>query len=100
MTTRVDVVLLGGFRTIVDGVEVASDAWSQRRARDLVKLLALAPRQRMHREQVIDALWPELPVSAGGANLRKAVHFGRRALGWEDAITIVGGMARAEWEGG
>jgi DNA-binding SARP family transcriptional activator len=90
--TTVDVMLLGGFRTIVDGVEVASDAWSQRRARDLVKLLALAPRRRMHREQVIDALWPELPVSAGGANLRKAVHFARRALGWEDAITIIEGM--------
>jgi DNA-binding SARP family transcriptional activator len=90
--THVDILLLGGFRAVVDGVEVPPDAWSQRRARDLVKLLALAPRRRMHREQVIDALWPELPASAGGANLRKAVHFARRALGWEDAVAIVEGM--------
>jgi DNA-binding SARP family transcriptional activator len=92
MTTQVDILVLGGFRAVVDGVDVPPDAWSQRRARDLVKLLALAPRRRLHREQVIEALWPELPATAGGANLRKAVHFARRALGWEDAIAIVDGM--------
>ena len=92
MAKQVDVFLLGGFRAVVDGVDVPPDGWSQRRARDLVKLLALAPRRRMHREQVIDALWPELSSAAGGANLRKAVHFARRALGWEEAIAIVDGM--------
>ncbi|HEU5441188.1 MAG TPA: hypothetical protein VFU88_18020 [Ktedonobacterales bacterium] len=35
------------------------DAWRRRRARTLVKLLALAPRRRQHREQVVDALWGE-----------------------------------------
>jgi DNA-binding SARP family transcriptional activator len=92
MTRRLDIFLLGGFRAVVDGVDVPTDGWSQRRARDLVKLLALAPRRRMHREQVIDALWPELSAAAGGANLRKAVHFVRRALGWEDAVVIADGM--------
>ena len=92
MARQVEIFLLGGFRTVVGGVEVPSAAWSQRRARDLVKLLALAPRRRMHREQVIDALWPDLPAAAGGGNLRKAVHFARRALGWEEAVAIVDGM--------
>jgi hypothetical protein len=45
-----------------------------------VKLLALAPRHRLHREQVIDALWPDLPPDAGAANLRKAAHYRDRAL--------------------
>ena len=44
MTRRLDIFLLGGFRAVVDGVDVPTDSWSQRRARDLVKLLALAPR--------------------------------------------------------
>jgi DNA-binding SARP family transcriptional activator len=35
------------------------DAWRLRRARTLVKLLTLAPRHRLHREQVVDALWGE-----------------------------------------
>ena len=43
--TQMDIFLLGGFRAVVDGVDVPPDAWSQRRARDLVKLLALAPRR-------------------------------------------------------
>src|SRR5262245_17578718 len=92
MPTQLEIFLLGGFRAVVDGVDVAADSWSQRRARDVVKLLALAPRRRMHREQVIDALWPDLAPAAGGANLRKAVHFARRTLGWEEAIVIVDGM--------
>jgi DNA-binding SARP family transcriptional activator len=91
---HVEIYLLGGFRVVVDGVDVRPDRWLQRRARDLVKLLALAPRRRMHREQVIEALWPERGYAAGGTNLRKAVHFARRALGGEEAIVIVEGVVQ------
>jgi DNA-binding SARP family transcriptional activator/tetratricopeptide (TPR) repeat protein len=84
--------LLGGFRAEVDGRAVPSDAWRHRRGADLLKLLALAPGHRMHREQVIDALWPDLDPEAGGRNLRKAVHFARRALGSEEAIRAEGPM--------
>jgi DNA-binding SARP family transcriptional activator len=79
------VELLGGFRVVVDGNPVPPDAW-RRRGADLVKLLALTPGHRLHREQVIDALWPDLGPESGGANLRKAVHFARRAIGGEEAI--------------
>jgi DNA-binding SARP family transcriptional activator len=88
---KLDVFLLGGFRAAVDDRAIAADAWQQRRARDLVKLLALAPRHQMTREQVMDALWPELTPDAAAANLRKAVHFARRALGSEDAVIVSGG---------
>jgi DNA-binding SARP family transcriptional activator len=76
-----EISLLGGFRVTVDGRTVGPDEWRNRRAADVVKLLALAPGHRMHREQLMDALWPSLGLEAGGANLRKAVHFARRALG-------------------
>ena len=50
---------------------MGEDAWQQRRAADLVKLLALTPRHRMPREAVVEALWPHLAAHAGVANLHK-----------------------------
>jgi hypothetical protein len=77
--------LLGGFRATIEGREIPREAW-RRRGADLVKLLALAPAHRLHREQVMDALWPDLDPKAAAANLRKAVHFARRAFGSDQAI--------------
>lgn len=86
----VRVRLLGGFEVVVDGVPVPADVWRRRGAAGLVKLLALAPRQRLHREQVIEALWPgEDPVTAG-PRLHKAAHFARRGLGRADAVVLDG----------
>jgi DNA-binding SARP family transcriptional activator len=84
--SRVEIRLFGGFEVSVDGRRVPAQAWKQRRASELVKLLALAPRHRLHREQVIDALWPDLPPHAGAANLRKAAHYARAALGSKEAV--------------
>lgn len=92
MGRRCEIDLLGRFRVVVDGAEVPAGAWRHRRGADVVKLLALAPGRRMHRERIIDALWPELSPDAGGANLRKAMHFARRALGSEESIASVASM--------
>jgi DNA-binding SARP family transcriptional activator len=70
--------LFGGFRVEVDGRSIPEEAWRQRKPAALVKLLALAPRHRLHREQVMDALWPELAPASAAANLRKALHHARR----------------------
>jgi DNA-binding SARP family transcriptional activator len=78
--------VLGGFEVVVDGRPVPADAWRSRRAADLVKVLALEPSHTLHREQVMEWLWPELGAEAAGANLRKAVHYARRAMGADDAI--------------
>jgi len=86
--------LLGGFAVEVDGRPLPASAWRHRRGADLVKLLALDPSHHLHREQVMDALWPELPPHAAAANLRKAVHYARRALGHDLAITTEGEMVR------
>ncbi len=72
--------LLGGFRVNVGDSSVADSMWHRRKPAALVKLLALAPAHRLHREQIMDALWPELGPEAAGANLRKALHHARRAL--------------------
>jgi DNA-binding SARP family transcriptional activator len=73
--------LFGGFRVEVDGRSIPEEAWRQRKPAALVKLLALAPRHRLHREQVMDALWPELAPGPAAANLRKALHYARRLAG-------------------
>jgi hypothetical protein len=53
----ITVTLLGGFGAAVDGEPVPERAWRLKKARELVKLLALAPGHRLHREQAMDVLW-------------------------------------------
>jgi DNA-binding SARP family transcriptional activator len=88
---RVEIRLLGGFAVAVDSRPVPEDAWPQRRAADLVKVLALAPGRRLARERVIEALWPHLEGDAGAANLHKAASYARRALGDRGAVVLRAG---------
>ncbi|MDP9068997.1 MAG: transcriptional activator domain-containing protein [Actinomycetota bacterium] len=92
MEQRCEIRLVGGFEVIVDGSRVSGDSWRSRRAADLVKLLALETGHRLHREQVMESLWPDLAVDAAAANLRKAIHYARRAMGSEDAIRTDGAL--------
>jgi DNA-binding SARP family transcriptional activator/tetratricopeptide (TPR) repeat protein len=87
-TPTIEVRLLGTFQVTVGAREVSSEDWPGRRAGELVQLLALAPRHRLVRDQVIEALWPHLDVVAAGANLRKAAHYARRALGDPGAVVL------------
>src|SRR3954451_20259996 len=77
----VNVTLLGGFAVAVDGAAVPDSAWRLKKGRELVKLLALAHGRRLHREQAMDVLWPDLAPAAASNNLHQAVHAARRALG-------------------
>jgi predicted ATPase/DNA-binding SARP family transcriptional activator len=77
----VSVRLLGAFEVEVDGRSVGAGAWRLRKAADLVKLLAIAPGHRLHREQLMDALWPDKEPEAAANNLYQAIHGARRALG-------------------
>ena len=76
----ITVNLLGGFAAAVDGEPVPATAWRLRKARELVKLLALAPGHRLHREQVMDVLWRDRELAAAANNLHQAVYVARRAL--------------------
>lgn len=72
--------LLGDFQIRVAGRVIVESDWPLRRARNLMKLLALAPGHQIHREQVIDFLWPEQTQSAAANNLYKALHVARHVL--------------------
>jgi predicted ATPase len=83
----VTIKLLGGFAAAVAGEPVDDSQWRLRKGRELVKLLALAAGHRLHREQLIDALWPDRDPAAAANNLHQVVHAARRALG-ADVIAL------------
>src|SRR5436190_19007979 len=80
--------LLGRFEVAVNGGAVADSGWTRRHAATLVKVLALAPGRRMHREEVLDAVWPDDDIDAAVPKLHKAAHFARRATGCADTIVL------------
>jgi DNA-binding SARP family transcriptional activator len=88
--TDVTITLLGGFDVVVDGRRVPAAEWRRRQAAGLVKMLALSPGRSLHRERVIDALWPDLDVDEAGPRLHKAAHYARRSLGGGASIVLGG----------
>ncbi len=76
----VRVELLGGFRVTVGSRVVPDDAWRLRKAAGLIKLLALARDHRLHREQAMDVLWPDLGPMAAANNVHRTLYAARRTL--------------------
>jgi predicted ATPase/DNA-binding SARP family transcriptional activator/DNA-binding CsgD family transcriptional regulator len=76
----VRVWLLGRFEVGVGTRLIAEGEWRLRKAASLVKLLALAPGHHLHREQILDLLWPGLEPSAAANNLHQTLHVARRTL--------------------
>jgi DNA-binding SARP family transcriptional activator len=72
--------LLGGFRAERAGVGRPVAGWQRRTAKTLTKLLATHPRHRLHREQVMEVLWPDVEIESALNSFGKALHAARRAL--------------------
>jgi DNA-binding SARP family transcriptional activator len=72
--------LLGGFRVERAGVAVPDFAWRRRSAKRLTKLLATRPSRALHREQVLETLWPDADLDSARNSLAKALHAARHAL--------------------
>jgi predicted ATPase/DNA-binding SARP family transcriptional activator/DNA-binding CsgD family transcriptional regulator len=72
--------LLDGFGVSVGSRSIAQDAWRLKKSAALVKLLALAPGHRMHREQVMDLLWPDSGRRSASNNLRSVLYAARKVL--------------------
>jgi DNA-binding SARP family transcriptional activator len=87
-TDRVGITLLGRFEVEVDGTATPERCWQRRSAAALVKVLALAPGHRLHREQVIDMLWPDDAPAEAAPKLHKAAHYARRAAGRHDTLVL------------
>ena len=103
-SSRLRIDLLGGFRVSVGDAPVGTDAWRRRKPAALVKILALTPGHRVHREQLMELLWPDLDAAPAGANLRKAIYQARGALdgvshGAARLIEFVGDVVSLATEG-
>jgi predicted ATPase/DNA-binding SARP family transcriptional activator len=79
--------LLGAFSVWVAGDQVPDSAWRLRRSKSLIKLLALAPERRLHREQLLELLWPGEDPAAN--SLHQVLYTARRALGPEAGERLV-----------
>jgi len=105
-TGEVWIGLLGGFTAARSGEPLDETRWRLRKGRDLVKMLALAPGHHMHREQAMDALWPDRDPAAAANNLNQVVHAARRVLGpqaielREELLTLHAGVDVDEFERG
>ena len=72
--------LLGGMRVTCGKHEIADVDWRLTKARNIVKLLAIAPGHQLHREYLMDLLWPDLSAGSADNNFHQALHSARRAL--------------------
>jgi DNA-binding SARP family transcriptional activator len=92
-----EISLLGGFSVRVGSRVVADADWRLRKAKHLVKLLALAAGHRLQREQVMELLWPEQDAEAAANNLHKAIYTARRALQPDLRPSWPSAYVRLEW---
>lgn len=74
------IAVLGRYQVAVAGRIVPDAGWRSQRAASLIKLLAITRRHQLHRDQIIDALWPAAdPDQAAGA-LHRTLYVARRIL--------------------
>ena len=79
--------LLGAFSISAGDSVIADDAWRLRKAKTLIKLLALAPERRLHVDQAAELLWAGRDPDSARNNLHQAIFAARRAL---DSIGLDG----------
>lgn len=72
--------LLGGFQVTVGLRAIKHSEWRRSKVATLIKLLALAPGHRLHRDQVMDLLWPDSGRKAASNNLRQVLHVARNVF--------------------
>ena len=72
--------LLGQFLVFICGHAVPESAIKGRKARSLLKLIALQRNCQVVRDHAMDALWPDLDAAAAASQLYKALHHIRKAF--------------------
>ncbi len=72
--------LLGPSEIALGDRVLGRDAWKGRKGRTLLLVLLNASGHQVHREQLLDLLWPDLDLSAGNNALYKTLHSLRRTL--------------------
>jgi LuxR family transcriptional regulator, maltose regulon positive regulatory protein len=74
------IVTLGGFAISTGEQHIGTARWGRPKVQQLFKYLLTARNHCVHRDVLMDALWPELPVDAAWNNLKNGVSRLRRVL--------------------
>lgn len=75
-----DLRCLGPFALSSDGRLVPPERFARRRALTLLKILLTRYGKQVHREELMELLWPEADPRSGNALLHVVVHYLRRGL--------------------
>lgn len=86
---RLEARVLGGFHVAIDGRTIGAGEWGRTAAERLFKLLLVTPGHRLSRDAAGEHLWPDAEPEHQSTNLRKALHFARRATSAGDDESTV-----------
>jgi DNA-binding SARP family transcriptional activator/GAF domain-containing protein len=75
-----DLRCLGTFAVLSDGVSVPPERFARRRSLTLLKVLLTRYEKQVHREELMELLWPERDPESATTLLNVAVHYLRRGL--------------------
>jgi DNA-binding SARP family transcriptional activator len=76
---RIEVSALGLLRISLDGKPIPAFAWGSAKAREMF-LFMLYKRQPLHKEKIVEALWPEISSSKANSNFHSTRYRMRAAL--------------------
>ena len=76
---QVDVATLGGLQISLDGVAVLNNAWGSAKAREMF-LLMLYKALPLHKEKIVEWLWPDISASKANSNFHSTLYRVHRAL--------------------
>jgi len=86
--------MLGRFALAADEGDIPIEKWHRKKAVTALKYLSLHPGVAVHREQLIDILWPDADEARGQQRLKVTIHYLRRQLRGhglvEDVVETVG----------
>jgi two-component SAPR family response regulator len=71
---------LGGFRVWCEGEELPATAWGREKAIHLFQFFVTMRRQFVHKEQIIDRLWPDIDSERGDRDFKVALNALNKAL--------------------
>jgi two-component SAPR family response regulator len=71
---------LGGFRVWRDGIEIPPGAWAREKAVQLFQFLVTVRGRYLHKEEIVDRLWPELDWQKSDRDFRVALNAVYKAL--------------------
>jgi predicted ATPase/DNA-binding SARP family transcriptional activator len=77
---EVRIQLLDGFSVSIGERKIDASQFRLRKSRGLIKLLALAPNHRLHRDQLLEQLWPDQDPQTAAHNFYHTLYEARRIL--------------------